>query len=177
MVYRSEHGPSLSHQKAGRKMMLFTDGSVSTRTGVGFGAFAAVDKTDASLDDIAGRIQVKRFDCTSSTRLELETLLWALSEICASDVDVYTDSQNIGSLLKRRAGLERSGYCVKSGRLHQHADLYKEFFDRADRIDFRVIKVSGHCPKSLMSRTDKIFALVDRASRNALRVYCSGSRY
>lgn len=157
--------------------MLFTDGSVSTQTGIGFGAFVAVDKTANCLDDIVGRIRVKRFDCTSSTRLELETLLWALSEIRASAVDVYTDCQNIQSLLERRPVLEKSNYHTKSGKLHQHAELYKSFYARVDRIDFRVIKVSGHCPKFLMSRTDKIFALVDRASRNALRSYDSGSSH
>ncbi|MCF8026584.1 MAG: hypothetical protein K9K82_13990 [Desulfobacteraceae bacterium] len=152
-------------------MMLFTDGSVRTQTGIGFGAFVAVDKTDNSLDDIAGRIQVKRFDCTSSTRLELETLLWALSEIRASEVTVYTDSQNIQSLLERRPALEKRNYHTKSGKLHQQAKLYKAFFARVDRIDFRVIKVSGHCPNAMMRRTDRIFSLVDKASRNALRAY------
>lgn len=150
-------------------MMLFTDASVNPQTGIGYGAFVVVDKIDESLNDIADRIRTRRFDCTSSTRLELETLLWALSEIRPTQVDAYTDSQNIEGLLKRRARIEKNNYCSKSGRPYKHGDLYKEFFKWADRINFRVIKVSGHRPAMMKSKTEKIFSLVDRASRDALK--------
>ncbi len=154
-------------------MMLFTDGSVRTQTGIGYGAFVALDKIDYSLKDVASRIQVKRFDYTSSTKLELETLLWALNEINPSEVAVYTDSQNIQSLLQRRVMLEKNDYYSKSGKLHKNWKLYKNFFGWMDRINFKVIKVSGHSPNIMKIKIDKIFKLVDKASRNALRVYAS----
>ncbi|MFW6271820.1 MAG: ribonuclease HI [Desulfosalsimonas sp.] len=150
-------------------MMLFTDGSVNPQTGIGYGSFVAVEKIDESLNDIANRIRTRRFDSTSSTRLELETLLWALNEIHPAQVDAYTDSQNIKGLLKRRARIEKNNYCSKSGRPYNHGDLYKEFFKWTDCINFRVIKVSGHSPDITKSKTDKIFSLVDKASRNALK--------
>ncbi|MCF8111970.1 MAG: ribonuclease H [Desulfobacteraceae bacterium] len=158
-----------------RKMMLFTDGSVNPQTGIGYGAFVAVDKIDESLSDVAKRIRTRRFDSTSSTRLELETLLWALSEMRPTQVDAYTDSQNIQGLLKRRARIEKNNYCSKSGRPYKHGHLYKEFFKWADRINFRVIKVSGHSPGIMKSKTDKIFSLVDKASRDALKAFYSSN--
>lgn len=157
-------------------MMLFTDASVNPQTGIGYGAFVAVDRIDESLKETANRIRTRRFDSTSSTRLELETLLWALSEIRPAQVDAYTDSQNISGLLKRRARIEKNNYCSKSGKPYKHGDLYKEFFKWTDCIIFRVIKVSGHRPAIMKSKTDKIFSLVDKASRDALKAcFSSGS--
>jgi len=55
-----------------------------------------------------------RFEQTSSTKLELQTLLWALGEtITLANGDdmtltVYTDSQNIIGLPRRRARLEQN---------------------------------------------------------------------
>jgi len=150
-------------------MMLFTDGSVEVKSGTGFGAYVVVPDIDESLQNIADRIRVKRFDRTSSTRLELQTLLWALEEIGSSQVEVYTDSQNIPSLLKRREKLEKNNYRTKAGKLHRHWELYWDFFAWVDNIDIRVIKVSGHSPKGKKTKLEQIFSLVDKTSRNALR--------
>lgn len=149
--------------------MLFTDGSVSPQTGVGYGAFVAVDAIDEPLENTAGRIRVKRFDATSSVRLELEALLWALGEIRPTDVDLYTDSQNIKSLLKRRPKIKENSYCSKSGKILGLSQLYKDFFWWADRINLKVIKVSGHRPSNMKNKTDTIFSMVDKAARAALR--------
>ena len=88
--------------------MLFTDGSVNTRTHIGFGAYLVVAEDEISIDELKSRVIVKEFEHTSSTKLELQTLLWALSDIQVNGrkVSVYTDSQNIISLEGRRARLE-----------------------------------------------------------------------
>lgn len=161
--------PANPVRKNSQKVLLFTDASVSPQTGVGCGAFVAVDKIEESLEDTADSIRVKRFFSTSSARLEIETLLWALSEIRALKVDAYTDSQNILSLPKRRAVLEQNSYCTKSGKPHGLAGLYKDFFAWTDSISLRIIKVSGHRPANMRNKTDRIFSLVDKASRAALR--------
>ncbi|MGM0788357.1 MAG: RNase H family protein [Thermodesulfobacteriota bacterium] len=150
-------------------MLLFTDGSVSPQSGLGYGAFVAVNNIGESLEDTASRIRVKRFFYTSSARLEIETLLWSLCEIRALEVDAYTDSRNILSLLKRRAVLEQNSYCTKSGKPHGLAGLYRDFFAWTDSISLRIIKVSGHRPANMKNKTDRIFSLVDKASRTALR--------
>ena len=79
------------------KLMLFTDGSVNTQSNIGYGAYLAVSEYGLSLESLKKCVKVKRFEYTSSTKLELQTLLWALSDIQAleSKLIIYTDSQNI----------------------------------------------------------------------------------
>ena len=77
------------------ELMLLTDGSVNTQSNIGYGTYLAVSERGLSLDSLRTRVKVRRFENTSSTKLELQTLLWALSDIQAlgSKVIVYTDSQ------------------------------------------------------------------------------------
>jgi len=76
------------------ELILLTDGSVNTQSNIGYGAYLAVSERGLSLDSLRTRVKVRRFEHTSSTKLELQTLLWALSDIQAlgSKVIVYTDS-------------------------------------------------------------------------------------
>ena len=80
-----------------QNVMLFTDGSVNARTKIGYGAYLAVFGATLSAEELKAQVQVKRFEQTSSTRLELQTLLWALNDLPATGckVMIYTDSQNI----------------------------------------------------------------------------------
>ncbi len=82
------------------ELKLFTDGSVDTQSDIGYGAYLVVSEHGLSLDTLRTRVKVRRFENTSSTKLELQTLLWALSDIhtLGSRVIVYTDSQNIMGL-------------------------------------------------------------------------------
>jgi len=86
------------------ELMLFADGSVNTHSKIGYGAYLAVSERGLPLDSLRPRVKVRRFEHTSSTKLELQTLLWALSDIQALGhrVIVYTDSQNIMGLQGRR---------------------------------------------------------------------------
>jgi ribonuclease HI len=101
------------------KLMLFTDGSVNTKLRVGYGAYLAFPE----LAD--HHITLKRFEDTSSSKLELQTLLWALSEISAPEVISYTDSQNIAGLNLRRKKLEENDYYARNGRRLKNHELYK----------------------------------------------------
>jgi len=64
--------------------MLFTDGSVNTQSNIGYGAYLAVSERGLSLNSVRTSVKVRRFEHTSSTKLELQTLLWALNDIQAS---------------------------------------------------------------------------------------------
>jgi ribonuclease HI len=63
-----------------KSLLLFTDGSVHPMSRVGYGAYLAVDDMDADVQSLEPFVHVKRFENTSSTQLEMETLLWALRE-------------------------------------------------------------------------------------------------
>jgi ribonuclease HI len=151
--------------------MLLTDGSVNTQSKIGYGAYLAVSEGGLSLDLLRERVKVKRFEHTSSTKLELQTLLWALGDIQAleSKVVVYTDSQNIMGLPGRRERFEQNGYRSKKNRPLNNYELYQEFYRMIDQLNCKFVKVRGHQVSKQKDDIDRIFTLVDRASRNALR--------
>jgi ribonuclease HI len=153
------------------ELMLFTDGSVDTQSKIGYGAYLSVSEHGLSLDSLRECMKVRRFEHTSSTKLELQTLLWALKDIqtLESKVTVYTDSQNIMGLPVRRERFEQNSYRSKKGRLLNNYELYQEFYRMTDQLKCRFVKVRGHQVSSQKDDIDRLFTLVDRASRNALR--------
>ncbi|MBT3878631.1 MAG: ribonuclease H [Candidatus Scalindua sp.] len=154
-----------------KELILLTDGSVNTKSRIGYGAYLAVSEHGLSLDSLRERVKVMRFENTSSTKLELQTLLWALGDIRAleSKVVVYTDSQNIMGLPGRRERFEQNSYRSKKGRLLNNYELYQEFYRVTDQLKCRFVKVRGHQVSHQKDDIDRLFTLVDRTSRNALR--------
>lgn len=152
-------------------LILLIDGSVHTQSKIGYGAYLALTELGLPPDSLAAQVKVKRFEFTSSTKLELQTLIWGLSDIKASGrrVMVYTDSQNIIGLPGRRSRLEQNEYRSKNMKLIANAALYKEFFSITDQLNCEFIKLHGHLPSDQKEPIDRLFTLVDRASRNALR--------
>jgi ribonuclease HI len=153
------------------ELILFADGSVNAQSNIGYGAYLAVSERGHSLDSLRTRVKVKRFEHTSSTKLELQTLLWALSDIQAlgRKVIVYTDSQNIVGLLGRRDRFKQNDYRSKKNIRLNHYELYQEFYQMIDQLDCELVKVSGHQVSNQKDDIDRLFTLVDRASRKALR--------
>ena len=153
------------------ELLLFTDGSVNTQTNIGYGAYLAVFDQGLSLDSLRTHVKVRRFEHTSSTKLELQTLLWGLRDFQAlvSKVTVYTDSQNIIGLQGRRDRFEQNDYRSKKNRRLNNYKLYQEFYSLTDHLEIEFVKVPGHQGSNQKDGIDRLFTLVDRASRNALR--------
>ena len=159
-----------------KKLKLFTDSSVNPQTKIGFGAYLLCSDEnahDCSLVNLDNKIKTKLFENTSSTKLELQTFLWALENIEDSNanIQVYTDCQNMITLPLRREKLERSEYRSKNGTLKSKHQLYKDFFNLIDKHNIEFIKVKGHKKNILKDHIDRIFNLVDKASRHQLRLY------
>ena len=114
------------------ELILLTDGSVNYQSNIGYGAYLAVPERGLSLDSLRARVKVRRFEHTSSTKLELQTLLWALSDIQA---------------------------------LGRKVIVYRMI----DQLDCELVKVCGHQVSNQKDDIDRLFALVDGASRKALR--------
>ncbi len=152
-------------------LLLFTDGSVNTKSKMGFGAYLAVLASEIPEDVSMLKVKLKQFQNTSSTKLELQTLLWALKSIDTQSktITVYTDSQNIAGLPLRRSRLEKNQYKSNRGVLLNNYELYQEFYSIMDQIKFEIIKVSGHLKSSQKDDIDRLFTLVDKTSRNELR--------
>jgi ribonuclease HI len=144
---------------------------VNTQSNIGYGAYLAVSERGLSLDSLRTRVKVRQFEHTSSTKLELQTLLWALGDIQAlgSKVIVYTDCQNIMGLQGRRDRFEQNDYRSKKNKRLKNYKLYQEFYRMIDQLDCELVKVRGHQVSNQKDDIDRLFTLVDSASRNALR--------
>ena len=162
------------------RFLLFVDGSVNPGLKIGYGCYLLLPEELISQlipAEIKEKLKVKRFVSTSSSRLEIETLIWALKETektvdKENEIVVYTDSQNIMELKNRRERLEREKFQSKKGKTDfKNADLYQKFYQVMDQLNFRVIKVSGHSTINEKDAIDRIFLQVDRGSRKALREY------
>jgi ribonuclease HI len=153
------------------KLYLFTDGSVHVQSKIGYGACLLTSEKELNSENLKKCVRTKRFENTSSTKLELQTLLWAFSEIEKGEnkVVVFTDSQNITQLVDRRHRLEENNFCSKSGKPLKNADLYIQFYEMFDALHCEIVKVQGHQPSRIKNEIEKVFTLVDRASRKALR--------
>jgi ribonuclease HI len=145
-------------------LMLFTDGSVHPPSSVGYGAFLATTDLNSAPD-----VQLKRFEHTASSQLELETLIWALQLLQPPSVTIYTDSQTIIGLPARRARFEERNYRTRQNKPVKHAELYRAFFGLTDQIHCTFVKVKGHRPAHQKTDIDRLFTVVDRAARQALR--------
>jgi ribonuclease HI len=152
---------------------LFVDGSFDKDGKCGFGAFLLVEDLYLPVDICENLIKTFRFEQTSPAMLEIQTLSKALRQIDIKDAKIYvfTDSQNTISLLSRRQRFEHNQFITSKNKRHHHASLYQEFYSATDLYDCEFIKIKGHKPTSEKDRTDELFALVDKASRNALREY------
>lgn len=167
------------------RTLLFSDVSVDPQLRTGFGAYLAITETDAGIASVTettlkDKITVKQFALTSSTQLEIETILWALQKLTrqqsvstlATNVTVYTDSQGIIELPRRRTALELAGFTSIGGNKPlKHAGLYRAFYQLHDKLGFELTKLKGHSKRDDKSRLEEIFSYVDRAARKALRAH------
>ena len=98
------------------QIYLFTDGSVNPQSRMGFGAYLLLEKKEFCCGELENKIKIKKFDNTSSTKLELETLLWALNDVSLKSFKliVYTDCQNIIGLNERRGRFEKNNYMTST---------------------------------------------------------------
>ncbi len=155
---------------------LFIDGSVNPKLKFGFAGYLLLDDSLSigNINFLSEKIKVKKFTNTSSTRLELQAFLWAIEDIKPQvELTVYTDCQNLLSLLNRREKLEINNYISGNGKILSNADLYKEFYVCFDLYKIKFIKVKGHKKSSLKNDTERIFSLVDRKIRRSLKLYIS----
>ncbi|SHJ75681.1 Ribonuclease HI [Malonomonas rubra DSM 5091] len=154
-----------------KELHLFTDGSVDTKSKIGYGAYLLVAEAGFTLDGLNKQVKVRRFEQTSSTRLELQTLLWALDEVKTEGcrLTVYSDSQNIINLPGRRKRLEANDFRSKQNRQLKYHQLYRDFYCLTDQLNCLFVKVRGHQAAKQENFADRLFPLVDRAARKALR--------
>ena len=85
---------------------------------------------------------------------------------------LYTDSQCIAGLLKRRTGLEANRFLSrKTNLLLKNAFLYRTFYEFHDELGFEVTKVKGHTPSCSRDAVHSMFSSIDREARKALKLW------
>ncbi len=162
---------------------LFTDASLHPGRKLGVGAYLLLPASfPVETSEAAGRVKVRRFEDTSPAKLELQTALWALEEYRngtripePGKLYLYSDSQCVSDLLKRRPGLVARNFLSRRSNLPlRNSDLYREFYEFHDELGFEVIKVKGHSPTCRRDSARRIFSFVDREARKALRLWTDG---
>ena len=163
---------------------LFTDVSLNPCLKCGVGVFMIIPSSlltllpsDIKKSDIEKNIKTKRFDSASSTKLEVQTVLWGiqyfqetLNVSSQKSLSIYCDSQCIAGLPGRRSRLEKDSFLSKgSKKLLNHANLYRRFYELQDQLKFDVIKVTGHSRSSSHDTVHRLFSFVDRWARKELR--------
>ncbi len=165
---------------------LFSDVSVNPGLKLGFGAYLLIPSSFLEIPperifqpEFVEQINLRRFDATSSTKLELQTLLWALEDFQKEasgsrfgTLDVYSDSQCVTGLPQRRSRLEMHGFCSGgTGHPLKNACLYRKFYEFYDALGFEVVKVVGHSRSRSHDSTHRIFSFVDKEAGRALRLF------
>jgi ribonuclease HI len=69
----------------------------------------------------------------------------------------------------RRDRLEQNDYRSKKNRRLSNYKLYQEFYRMIDQLDCEFVKIRGHQVSNQKEYIDRLFTLVDKASRHALR--------
>lgn len=163
---------------------LFTDVSLDPGLHLGIGGYLLISASYLSAlpgeiekSSVSEHLMLKRFEDTSSTRLEVQTVLWALHDCRERLKDqapyalrIYTDSQCISGLSKRRSKLEANAFLSrKTNRPLKNASLYRDFFKLSDELGFEVIKVAGHTRAHSRDTVEQLFSLIDKGVRRALK--------
>ena len=163
---------------------LFTDASLNPKLNIGVGGYLILPESFMEtptnlikLSDLEEMLVLRKFEDTSSTKLEVQTVLAALEEYYirlnssgSGKLRVYSDSQCVEGLLSRRARLESNGFHSRGGkRLLKNAFLYGKYFEFYDRLQFEVTKVAGHTRSRSRNTVQRIFSFVDQKVRKALK--------
>ena len=165
---------------------IFTDASLYPGLKLGAGACLIVPGIllekpveDINKSEIIKNIKIKKFEHTSSSKLELQTVLWAI-EIFKEEnyntintrLTIFTDSQSVAGLPGREKKLKSKNYMSgKSKRQLKNAELYEKFYELQKELNFEVVKVKGHSRAGSHDTIHRLFAYLDREARRTLRLW------
>jgi ribonuclease HI len=163
---------------------LFSDVSVNPQMKLGMGAFwllplPLIELQENGIENLlqySNLVKSKLFENTSSTKAEFQTLLWALNEIeniliAPFKLTICTDSQGITSLIARKHKLISTNFIKNGDEQIRNAELYMEFYKKQELLNFEIVKIKGHSPKSKKDNLQLIFTLIDRKVRKELREF------
>jgi len=165
---------------------LFVDVSLNPLLRLGVGGYLVVPTSLLEVSphnikgsEVANRLAVRQFEGTSSSKLEVQTVLWALENYRITQknatpgkLKIYSDSQCVAGLAGRRPDLEAKNFLSKTTKLLlKNAALYRRFYELQDELGFEVVKVAGHGRSCSHDAAQRIFSFVDKGVRTALKLW------
>lgn len=164
--------------------LIFCDSSFDAESRTGVGGRLIISSRELSSQILIAdlRVTTKLFTNTTNTRLELTTILWALSffkrsfsekkanKPCYPNAKVISDCKTILDLPSRRDLLQKREF--KSKRTNKplsNADLYKKYFLLYDEIRPEIIWLKGHTSSRHHDVIQSLFSHVDKTTRAKLR--------
>lgn len=167
------------------ELFVFCDASIAIKNKVAIGSFLILEKSAWDRLSVEGflyqkstlqdKIKHTRFDTHKSTLAEIKTFLYVMKTLAPLEnkkICLFTDCQTLCDLYgdRQKKLLERN-FKKKDGSPLNHGTIYKEVIDFFLSYEITVTKVKGHKPKSEKdNKVDKLFSLVDTASRKELRM-------
>ena len=167
-----------------RSVAFFTDVSLNPGLKLGVGAYLALPASSLEVSarniersEVVELLKVRRFEDTSSTKLEVQTVLWMLEDYQyemkvsgLKKLQIYSDSQCVSGLLRRRDRLVADGFLSRrTNSPLRNASLYHRFYDLHDELQFETVKVRGHSRLCCQDTIHRIFSFVDRETRLVLK--------
>jgi ribonuclease HI len=123
------------------KVVIYTDGSCHTQKLTG--AWASIIIYEGKKTIITGVEEN-----TTHQRMELTAVMEGFKfverESLVSPVEVYSDSQYVVELPRRRDKLISTAYITKAGKKIVNSDLLEIFFRKLQNLDVKFIKVKAH---------------------------------
>lgn len=149
-----------------QKVKIVTDGSCSPCYRIGAWASRIIMGADSIiLQDTENN--------TSQHAMELKAIIISLQYIQSRfqkvfDLEVYTDSQYVLTLVDRQERLVANDFQSRKGRPIANQELIRRFYELLKHFNVRMIKVSGHT-KSGISQINDYHRDVDKLSRKLVR--------
>jgi len=144
---------------------IFTDGSCHAQLKTG--GWASIIMMDSNKIVLQGMTLE-----TTHQRMELTAVLESLKYLerhgmIRQEIAIYSDSQYVVDLLKRKAGLLNSNYHTKKSKPVRNTDLVKELIDFMNLSNIHFIKIRSH--QKLSDPESRLNREVDVLSRKNMR--------
>lgn len=152
------------HDASINEISVFTDGSCDQPAGIG--GWAAIVLTDGGKVLLSGRAYE-----TTHQRMELTAAVEAIRYVTGLEYDkrrifLYTDSQYLADLPRRKNRLLAAGLKTRKNRPIANADLLVQLFQFMDSHLLEFVKVQSHQKKNGQTNYNRE---VDKCSRKVVR--------
>jgi len=153
------------HNSPKQSITIFTDGSCHAQLKTG--GWASIIIIDSNKIVLQGTTLE-----TTNQRMELTAVLESLKYLerngrIRQEIAIYSDSQYVVDLLKRKEGLLLSNYRTKKSKPVRNTDLVKELIDFMNLPNIHFIKIRSH--QKLSDPESRLNREVDVLSRKNMR--------